>query len=335
MPTYQRFEFNESVGWAAGTVATPVAAAIYDTRKISVNHERVNMVDTDARVGQYYPGQPIPAGRWSELDFETFLRGQHTQDVPTPEGALFRAAGWQETASGTTPAIVYKYTLGNPHLAATTLPGASDPCLDPIDFTVNHDSLQYILDGCVGTGVINFTAGQLPYVAWKFRGNCASEATSSTTGYTETASALSYTQGDMAVPVQNEGPTLLVNTTTTTLTGVKSIELDSGNIFNDRDIMGGTFGFGQRIITGFKPTLTMVVESDLLATLNPHTDIVAGNKWTIGWTHNSGGGTGNVITGSFIGALSNVEPNYINGQLHYTCTLAQYKGAAMPYLAWS
>jgi hypothetical protein len=80
----------------------------------------------------------------------------------------------------------------------------------------------------------------------------------------------------------------------------------------------------------------MVVESDLLATINPFTDVVAGNKWTVGWVHNTGGGTGNVITGNFIGAISGApEPGYINGSLYYTIKLAQYKGAALPYLAWS
>ena len=157
MPTYQRFEFKESVGWAGGTVATPVAAAIYDARKISLKHEIVEMIDSDARVGGDFPGQPLPAGRYSEIDFECFLRGQHTADVPAPEGALLRACGFQETASGTTPNIVYKYTLGNPHVVATTLPGATDPALDPIDLTVNHDSLQYILDGCIAVSYTHLT----------------------------------------------------------------------------------------------------------------------------------------------------------------------------------
>jgi hypothetical protein len=338
MMPYQRYEFNEAVAWAAGTVATPVAAAVYDARKISLNHEVVNMVESDARIGQYFPGQPLPAGRHSVLDFEAFIRGQHTADVPAPEGALLRACGFQETASGTTPSVVYKYTLGNPHVATSTLPGATDPCLDPIDLVVNHDSLSYTLDNCVGNVVLNFTAGQLPTYAFKFRGNCASEASGSTAGYAEAVMSVTgtYVQGDMPTPVQNSGPTLLVNTSTKTLTGVKSIEFDAGNVINPRERMGGTFGYGQAIVTGYKPTLTMVIESDLLATIDPFTDCVAGNKWTVGWVHNSGGGLGNVITGSFIGAISGPpDPGYVNGQLYYTIKLAQYKGAALPYFAWS
>lgn len=327
---YTRYTENSSLGWAGGSYATPVAAAIYPTKDISFNPEKSVVINRGESVGRYYPGHPRAGGLYSELSFTEYLSGQPANDIPWQGGSLLRACGFYETSTGTTPDVVWSYTLGNPHLATTAPTTSTMAAVDPVDITINRDSLQYIALNMVGRVVLNFTAGELPTAKFNMRGQKA------TSNYTETASALSLTEGDAPVACAAATLTVTVNTGSPYTAVARSLEIDTGSTIDSREDLNGAGGFSQPIITRYAPTATLVVEGDLLASFDPDDVWRDGSKVTLGWAHNTGGGTGNVITGAFVGAVSEMPvQSDLNGKLIYTIKLAQYSGMAMPSLTWS
>jgi hypothetical protein len=321
---YTRYVVNQSLGWAAGTYGTPVAAANHPVFDLSTNPMVSKTIAHGEMIGAYFPSPSRKGGSWSEIKFKSLLYGQ-TGDVPSEIGALLRACGFYE--SGTT---LFTYTLGNPHLAGTLPTTLTMACADPIDLTWNLDSLQYIALNCVGRAVIHFEAGEIPYVEFDFRGQVA------TSYYTETAAALSLTMG--ATPVASGAATLTVTTNTGAAYSpvVRSLVIDTGATIDSREDLNGAGGFSQPIITRFSPTATLALEADLLASYDMSAVWRNYSKQTIAWVHNPGAATGQVITGSFEGEVSE-DPSHseVNGKLMVTGKLMQYAGETLPSMVWS
>ena len=324
MTSYTRYMERKSLGWAAGTYATPVAAANHPVFDLSIQPQVTKSIARGESIGAYYPSHSRIGGSWSELKFKCYLYGQ-TGNVPSEIGALLRACGFYE--SGTT---VWTYTLGNPHLATTLPTTLTAACADPIDLTWNADNLQYIALNCVGRAVIHFEAGEIPYVEFDMRGQVA------TSYYTETAPALSLTMGQDPIPCGAATLTVTTNTGSPYSPVAQSLVIDTGAVIDSREDLNGAGGFSQPIITKYAPSCVLAVEADLLASFDPAAIWRAGSKQTVGWVHNTGGGTGQVITGAFIGAVGE-DPAHseVNGKLVYTNKMMQYTGAALPSLAWS
>lgn len=325
---YTRLTRKTAVSWIAGSVGTPIAIASYRVADVSLNTEGNMTLANNNYVGAFQPGPNRPGGRWGTLSFTSELRGSDTADTPPPEGALLRACGFRETNSGTTPSIVYTYTLADPHLTT------GDPVgyLDQINFTVNEDRLDRDFTDAVGNVIFNFTAAQIPTMGFAFRMNAPVSAAAE-------GAADAYTVGSPPVPVQAEACTLTPSGSSAVANLViSSLIYDVGNFIDPRDDINGTYGYSDPIITGRNPAITLVVEAPLIATIDFEVLFRAQTDIDVAFTHNVGGGIREEVAVAFTGQISD-QPvlSEMNGKFVYTIPMQQSiaTGATPLTLTWA
>lgn len=194
--TYVRYENRQTVAWASGTGASPVATYSYRVSGLSVDMEKSIALQNASFIGKDYPAAARPGGRYIDLSFQCEFRGSGTNSVPCPEGALLRACGMSETANG----YGFIYAIADTHLDSGVPAGETDA----IDLAVYQDGLYRLCDECVGNVVFNFEAGQIPTMDFTFRGIVVTARE----GGIEDFSPPTYTVGENPVPVQYESLTL-------------------------------------------------------------------------------------------------------------------------------
>lgn len=276
MATYTRQSRRSSVAWAAGSIGTPVALAAYKVSGL-IAQTAANAVDNGNIIGERMTAPPVPGGRGIGVAFNCDLRGSGTADVPPIEGALLRACGFSETASGSTPAIVYKYEHDDLHLLSDTPAGDTDP----IDLTISQDMLQRVATGCVGNLRVVLNAGSLARLEFAFTGNLtAATAIGSHNNMT------AYTAGVLPVAVVNEACT--INGVSGLV--ISSLVYDCGNIIDPREDISGEYGYAQPIITGCAPTIAVQVEIPLTDTIDFETLYTARTQLDFSISHDTAGG---------------------------------------------
>src|SRR3990167_2372350 len=162
--TYTRYRNRASVAWIAGTPAVIVPVAAYNAYEINIDAEKSVNVPNTSTIGSDYYAPTDPAGRYQLPGFQVRLRGSGTDNVPPPEGTLFRAMGFTETANG----IAFEYVLGNTHLATGSPAGSTRP----VDLELWTDRLYRKMDNCVLNGIFSFESNKFVTVDVTGRGQC-------------------------------------------------------------------------------------------------------------------------------------------------------------------
>jgi hypothetical protein len=305
-----------SLAWTPGEYGNPTAIKSFRVADLNLGAEQAIPIDNNNYMGEYQPGPARDGGRWIDLSFTAELRGSNVADVPPPEMSLLRACAFEEDSSGSTPAIVYSYELKDPHLATDTPAGD----LEAIDLVHNVDRLVRTAKSCVGNVVLNFTAGQMPTLAFTMRGNLASAAD----GGTE-ADIDAYATYSLPVPVETSALTITPLAGEAYTPVIKSLIYDCGNIIDPRVDMNGEQGFSAPMITGRKPSIVAIVETDLIANVNWEQLYTAQTPLAFSLTHNAGGGIREEVVITFSGLL-NAFPQItdVNGMACYILTMDQW-----------
>ena len=230
--TYVRYENRQTVAWVGGSADTPLANLSYRVTGLSVDPEKAIALQSSALIGKDYSAAARPGGRFIDLAFQCELRGSGTNSVPPPEGALLRACGMSETASG----VAFTYAIADTHLDSGVPAGETDA----IDLSVFQDGLYRLCDECVGNVVFNFEAGQIPTMDYTFRGLVVTARE----GGIENFSPPTYTPGENPIPVQSESLTLSQTrdaTVTGSVTGTASttVLINSAATFWDDGVYAG------------------------------------------------------------------------------------------------
>ena len=316
MATYRRLTRMSSLAWTPGEYSNPTALKSFRVADLNLAAEMANAIDNNNYMGEYQPGPARAGGRWIDLSFTSELRGSDTADVPPPEMSLLRACAFEEAATGSTPAIIYSYELKDPHLITDTPAGD----LEAIDIVHNVDRLVRTAENCVGNVVFNFTAGLMPTMAFRMRGNIVSAAA----GATEDA-ITAFDDYSLPVPVETSALTITPLAGAAYTPIIKSLIYDCGNIIDPRADMNGEQGYSAPAITGRKPSIVAIVETDLIANINWETIYTAQTPLAFSLTHNAGGGIREEVVVTF-SALLNAMPQVtdVGGMACYILTMDQW-----------
>ena len=130
-----RLDRKTSLAWAANTYASPSAAASYRIHNLTPGAEKAVQIPNSSYVGKFEPSPIRPGGRFMTVSFSRELRGSETDSSPPADGALLRACGLSETASG----LAFNYEIGDLHLYGTGPTSAG--ILDPISLALYQDGL--------------------------------------------------------------------------------------------------------------------------------------------------------------------------------------------------
>ena len=315
MAKYTRLSRRISFAWTPGEKGNPTTIKAFKTFNHTLNPEKSIAVQNGNLFGKFQADPPRPGGRFMEFGFSSEVRGSDTADVPPPEMPLLRACGFSETASGSTPAILYAYQHDDLHLIDDTPAGDTEP----IDIVITEDRLQRTCKNCVGNARFNFIAGQLATIDWTFRGLLDTGAD----GATEAANT-DFDANSAPVPVQNEGWTIATVDPTTNLFAVPSFSYDCGNIIDERADMDGEFGFSQPYIVGREPVINLAIESTLIANVNWEQLYTSRTEVDGLFTHNDGGGLRQELAVSFSGIIAEFPVLAdLNGKLVYNIVMNQ------------
>jgi len=105
---------------------------------------------------------------------------------------------------------------------------------------------------------------------------------------------------------------------------IPSIVYSVGNIIDDRRDANGEQGYSPPIITGRKPTITMVVEVPQLYDMNFEYEFINNSTLDITWVHEAGYGDRHEATMKFSGVINSMPVvSEQNGKLIYTLTMDQ------------
>lgn len=289
--------------WAAGTAASPSAAASYRVEDPDFSGiEQTEIVDNTGLIGFAAPYFGEIGKRWSMLRFAKFLNRQTASGSvysPPSIGALLRASGFGESLTGDG----YVYTIST---NLQPYSGSNTTGYDAIDLTWNRgvvqDSNLYGLQEILKDGLANPTftmrPGQPMRVDFDFVGRINSSTASSTT-----AMATDTTQ----TAIGTEGIAGTTTAASCALGGVVGmavkeivISLDNG-IDQREDLNGDIGGYSEPAKTETILTGSILIEEQLLATFGIRDKHIARTSMAFTVTHDAGAGVGNecVITGNF------------------------------------
>lgn len=296
MPRHER---NTRVAWAAGTAGTPSAEAPYQVLDLDFGpNERVNIGANENYMGFLELGNGDVLDRMTSVSFGLEMKEQTATNVPWIGGALLRACGFNESKAGGSYEG-YIYTL------SSSLDYYSTGDLDAIDLRVNRGftggslyGAQELLKDCVGSVVFTLRAGERPRADFSFIGRInSSVATRSIASMTDTTFATSFT---------SEARPYVVSDCSATIAGVscpiREIICDVGNSTVDRPSINGDIGsYEVPDISGRQTSYSVLIEHQLLATLNLHDKVI--DRTTIALTGKiaQGAGSGKEIQFDFTG----------------------------------
>lgn len=290
--------------WAAGTAASPTAAASYRVEDPDFSGvEQTEITDDTGLIGFAAPYYGRIGKRWSRLRFGKYLNRQTASGSvysPASIGALLRASGFAESLTGDG----YVYTLASILQAYS---GSITTGYDAIDLTWNRgvvqDSNSYGLDEILRDGLANSTFTIRPgaplRVDFDFTGRINSSTASSTV-----AMATDTTQ----TAIGTEGLPGVTANASCALGGVAGmavkeivINVDNGVDMRE-DLNGDIGGYSAPAKASTDLTGSVLIESQLLATFGIRDKHIARTTMAFTCTHDAGAGVGNecVITGNFV-----------------------------------
>lgn len=310
-----------TVKWAAGTAASPSAAASYQVHNVAMGGiERAEVIGQDELIG-FGPRLSGTIGRRDGVfQFSKWLNRQTASGSvysPATIGALLRACGFAETVSGDG----YIYTFATNMQAYS---GSNTTGFDAIDLTWNkgvvQDSNNY--------GMQEILKDALGNVSGIFRPGQRADFTFDWFGRINTSSAADSTHGMMTDTAQTamgaEGEAGTTTNASATFAGVSSLPIMEFSFAVDNgvdvreDINGDIGGYSAPIKQDAQLTASILIESQLLATLSPRDLYIARTNCAVSITHDAGAGVGNevVISGTF--AVNGMPTEEVIGRRFFT-----------------
>ncbi len=237
-----------------GTDSVPVGGDAVLILSLQHAPDRLRLVPRPALTGALGNPQQAYAGMLETITITTELRGSGTAGTAPEIGPLLRACGLSETVSAGT-SVTYAPQGG-------TIESCTIYYFKSVDGSTSR--VRHILVGCRGTAVINAEAGTNGTVTFTMTGRRANPTDQS---------ALSPTF-DATVPVA-------IRNLTCTLGGVSNLviqgfDVDLGNQIVVPDNLNDVEGYGNITLVERDPVLTLRRHDELVATLAPFADLVAG-----------------------------------------------------------
>jgi hypothetical protein len=204
-------------------------------------------VEEHMKQGGFDRNAGVPGARMGTVTFKTHIAATEGA-VPTWASVCLPACGWQNTAGAFAPI-------------------AEDPGTNAKTVTIGVYSAGKLFSiyGAMGTFRMVFPNGRTAYTEWTFTGKWAA--------VTDTA---------LLTPTYPTTPSFRYATAVTTYNSValcvESLTLDAGNTVVMRECATDVTGFHTALVTDRYSKLTANPESALVASRNPHGQLVAGTE---------------------------------------------------------
>lgn len=327
---YSRRSRAKSLAWAVSakgaSAPAPEAFRVFD---LDINPAKAELIENDYAIGNEYPDFPKVGGRFDEFSFKTDFRGATAADGVPPEAPLLRACGMKETASGSTPNIVYAYEVGTCHLTTETPAGDVEP-LTALHF--NLDRRNRVSANLVGNCIFDFTAGQLPFIEFNLRG-APSGATLTTDQDTEAAPSYALSTNAVSPVVCGFGA---ITVHSVSGLNVRSVRFDAGRRIVPRPGLGGTFGHNLPGLVVDEPIIEIDVEDTLLSEVNFKNLFHSRSSISFSYPHNTGGAARQIAVVTGTGVLAEMpEFNDSDGIIRTTLKLRQLATTGKFKIQWA
>ena len=234
-----------------GTDSVPAAAtnAILFSGLQIVPFERLRMFQRPAVRASLGSLQQIYGGSLGAFRFDAEFKGSGAAGTPPEIGALLRACGLGETIVVSTSVTYAPVSTALESISA---------------YAFEFGRVRHIFTGCRGNVAIRFVAGEPVMGSFEFIGKRGS-----VTDQTQPVPTIIS-----VVPVAAKG-------LASTIGGVGSLvvqeyELNLNNQLEVPPNLNDSEGFGNVTIVKRDPTLSLLLHSELIATLNPFADLTAG-----------------------------------------------------------
>ena len=222
---------------------------------LSMKHslDRLRMVPRPALTGSLGNPQQAYGGTLESIEIEAELRGSGAAGTAPEIGPLLRACGMSETVVAST-SVTYAPQ-------SSTIESCTIYYYKSVDGSTSR--VRHILLGCRGTAVVTANAGGNSSIRFTMTGRRANPTD-------QTALTPTF---DTTVPVGIKGLSVTLGGVTSVVQG---FEFDAGNSIVVPDNINDSEGYGNITIVERDPTLTISRHDDLVATLAPFADLVAG-----------------------------------------------------------
>lgn len=239
-----------------GTDAVPVGSDCILVRNVSHAPERLRMVQRGAIRSSFGELQHIYGGMLEALSFECEVKGSGAAGTAPEIGPFLKACGMQETVVAST-SVTYAPTSSS--IGSSTIhyykAGAGA-----------NTQVRHVLLGCRGNVEFVYQAGDILIARFSFIGRRANP----------TDQTLPTPTYDTTVPLAIRG----LSTTVGGVSGltIQNYSLNMNNQIVVPDSVNDSEGFGEITIAGRDPTMELNRHHELVATIAPWADMVAGTS---------------------------------------------------------
>jgi len=232
-----------------GTDPTPVATDGILIENISWSQEGLRMNDRPAVRASIGTLQQVYGGALKTISFDVEIKGSGTAGTPPEADVLLRACG-----------------LGVTNVASTSDTYAPvSTAFESITIYYYQDGMRYILTGCRGNVAFNFETGAIGKMSFTMTGHIGTVADI----------ALITPTLDSTVPE----PVLSAAVTVGGFAAiVNAFTFDMSNTIATAPDMGASDGYGEVQITKRDVNGSYDPEAELIATEDPHADLIAGTQ---------------------------------------------------------
>lgn len=311
------------VGWALADASLLYFPTIEGS--VDLNPLDYKMAGSGEDVGANHPAPEKFAGKTASAKFSTWLYGA-SSGTEIPVSPLLGACGMAISPATIVTSQDFTTVAADIHL---------DADLDAVDIGIWVDGVIYYIDEAVGNAEFVFEAGKLPRINWEFIGLASANsgailaAPSMTT--TNIANPVPVCSGSATVTSADEGAlsNLVMN----------KFVVNLNNVLTERPDVDGTFGFGNPIFGGVKPTIVCDLELPIPSGGSKVIDFeekMEDNDYlTWAYTHGTGLGANQAFGLSFKGDPIEVKRMDTGGvlQVSVTCSLSVGGGFAINYVA--
>jgi len=274
-----------------GTDSVPVGGDAVLVRSVQHALANTRMVARPAITGSLSNPQQAYGGTLESVTIVAEMRGSGAAGAVPEIGPLLRACGLAEAVNVGT-SVVY-----------TPQAGAIESCTVYYFKSVDGGAtrVRHILTGCRGTFTIAANAGEVGLITFNLTGRRANPTDQSPLVPTY----------DATVPVGMRGLSVAVGGVAGLV--VQGFTFDAGNDVQPPDNVNDSEGYGNLTLVSRDPTLTLSRHDELVATIAPFADLVAGTNraFDSGVIGSTAGNRWRLQAGTL--AYRNVQPGEANG----------------------
>jgi hypothetical protein len=239
-----------------GVDPTPVAgtnAILFRDLEI-VPFDQLRMFDREAVRGSLGTLQHVYGGSLGGIRFGAEIKGSGAAGTAPEIGPLLRACGMGETVVASTSVT---YAPVSTSLESVTI------------YAFEFGRVRHIFSGCRGNVTLRFPVGEAPMARFEFLGKRGT-----------------VTDQSQPTPTINSTVPQAVKGLAATIGGVGSLVVQEFELaVNNRIVAPGNLndseGYGNVTVLKRDPTLSMLLHAELIATLNPFSDLGAGTARAI------------------------------------------------------